>query len=816
VHLSANKPKISQTPPKERVWDRQNSLFLLTAFLIASWRISATNWTGDLFRLQFLFLTATVLGLSLGYSLFNKNWSIFFSLAYGAFIIPWQLGLTILGNVEWNERLISLWGRFWFSIVQLIEGENVEDPILFYVQMAIILWSIGTFSGYTLNRNRNPWKAIVPTGLLMVMLQTLDGKHEISQWYMTTYVVAALLLVARNHLLAQRDRWQSNRTILPTNRGQDLFQAAALGIILLVMLAWAAPEIASSDNPAKTFWDSATAPFRIIEREFEKAFYSLEGGGTSVLDYYGAELSLGSGIPVENDIMMVAEITLDTILPARFYWRDRVYDSFQNNGWETSFENEARINAGERDQRLQSSAVGVESNIQITSGRNITVLHIPANTVSVSRTTDIQFETALGIWDISAFQSPVVINAGESYSVDSILSNVTIEGLRASGTDYPEWVLERYLQVPEEISERTIQLAAELAADQETVYDIANNITEWLRENIAYVNNLEFPEGDFNAVDWMLFEQQEAFCNYYATAEIMMLRSLGIPARLAVGYAQGEADDRNFLLGGAEGDLDESALDITESVFYTVRLYDAHAWPEVYFPGIGWVEFEPTVNQAALVRPLDEASLATFSPLNSQPILQEEPIIPEEDLLAEEALADQAIDSFELTPANILLGTLSAVAVISLIWRRYRKKGGRSVPVLIEESLERFDIKAPVKVLQWAKYSTLPPLTQTFMEINSALRRMGKDPLKGDTPRNRSAALFNLIPRIKTRVADLNDRYERAMYKEEKDGEEGLRRTKWAIRAASFYEQSKIFLTNLRNLPRAIRRRRRRKRFTNK
>ncbi len=77
-----------------------------------------------------------------------------------------------------------------------------------------------------------------------------------------------------------------------------------------------------------------------------------------------------------------------------------------------------------------------------------------------------------------------------------------------------------------------------------------------------------------------------------------MLRSVGVPARMAVGFAQGEYE--------------------RDSNKYVVRRLDAHAWPEVYFPDIGWVEFEPTAGQAPLNRPLpprDTTDPNNFNPL---------------------------------------------------------------------------------------------------------------------------------------------------------------------------------------------------------
>src|SRR5687767_11533052 len=85
----------------------------------------------------------------------------------------------------------------------------------------------------------------------------------------------------------------------------------------------------------------------------------------------------------------------------------------------------------------------------------------------------------------------------------------------------------------------------------------------------------------FRSLEWFLFNWKSGYCNYYASAEVLMLRSLGIPARLAVGYAQGEENDDGT---------------------FTVYERDAHAWPQVYFPAIGWVDFEPTASQPPIER----------------------------------------------------------------------------------------------------------------------------------------------------------------------------------------------------------------------
>ena len=136
--------------------------------------------------------------------------------------------------------------------------------------------------------------------------------------------------------------------------------------------------------------------------------------------------------------------------------------------------------------------------------------------------------------------------------------------------------------MPDDLSTKVIKLAEEITAEYDNPYDKAAAVTKYLRDNIEYSNSIPLPPRNKDPLEWMLFEYKKAYCVYYSSAEIMMLRSVGIPARMAVGFAQGDRDEND----------------------YFVHRNDAHAWPEVYFPDIGWVEFEPTGSQPAINRPL--------------------------------------------------------------------------------------------------------------------------------------------------------------------------------------------------------------------
>jgi hypothetical protein len=161
-------------------------------------------------------------------------------------------------------------------------------------------------------------------------------------------------------------------------------------------------------------------------------------------------------------------------------------------------------------------------------------------------------------------------------------------------------VRERYLALPEGIPDRVYELAAELTAGQPTVFDQALALEAYLR-TFPYTLDLPPPPPDRDIVDYFLFDLKRGYCDYYATSLVVLARAVGIPARLAVGYASGFYDPANQR--------------------QIVTAADAHSWVEVYFPEYGWVPFEPTAGQPPLVRPADpqdiqlttETDLAPFA-----------------------------------------------------------------------------------------------------------------------------------------------------------------------------------------------------------
>ena len=98
----------------------------------------------------------------------------------------------------------------------------------------------------------------------------------------------------------------------------------------------------------------------------------------------------------------------------------------------------------------------------------------------------------------------------------------------------------RYLEVPQDIQPMFQTLAGQITTGKSTPYEKAEAITNYLRNTIQYSTTITpAPPGQDPAV-WVLFDTKKGFCNYYASDEVLLLRSIGIPARIAAGFAEGE------------------------------------------------------------------------------------------------------------------------------------------------------------------------------------------------------------------------------------------------------------------------------------
>jgi transglutaminase-like putative cysteine protease len=165
---------------------------------------------------------------------------------------------------------------------------------------------------------------------------------------------------------------------------------------------------------------------------------------------------------------------------------------------------------------------------------------------------------------------------GARYTVTSRQPRATETSLRASQASIvPDAVLAQYAQ-PAPTTDRVRALAQRITAGAPTAYDKVRAIEQWLGDNTEYSLDAPLSPSDRDVVDHFVFDSRLGWCEQVASTLVVMLRDVGVPARVATGFVTGDHDP----LTGR----------------YVVRERDAHAWAEVYFPGVGWQGFDPTAS----------------------------------------------------------------------------------------------------------------------------------------------------------------------------------------------------------------------------
>jgi hypothetical protein len=200
---------------------------------------------------------------------------------------------------------------------------------------------------------------------------------------------------------------------------------------------------------------------------------------------------------------------------------------------------------------------------------------------------------------------------------------------------------------------------------------------------------------------------------------------------------------------------------------YTVKQVDAHAWPEVYFPGYGWIEFEPTASQSALTRtasgPTNQPT-PTISPTQAAQQQQLNQFIANEKKADAAKAAQAAAVRDALTLGAIIIILIASIGVALFIRRRSQTLNLPPLPVQLEKGLRRIGIRVPRFLQMWARYASLSPLSRAYLEINRALRLLGKPPAPHDTPAERSAALVELVPAVSEQTQYLLKEYQLSIY----------------------------------------------------
>jgi len=268
-------------------------------------------------------------------------------------------------------------------------------------------------------------------------------------------------------------------------------------------------------------------------------------------------------------------------------WRGIALSTFDGKRWTSPHlhaagvapNSDGWIYVGDPVQRPDDSAIGLQYEVLLQPLATDTIF-VPANAVSLKG--NFAGGNSYGSWNprrsyvfrdfTSSLFNPYRNYEQTRYFGYSRLPRVDTAKLRRASTQYAEGVREIYLQLPA-LDPRILELAKTVSGRAPTPYDKAIAIEAYLRSRFTYTLTLTGKPGD-DPLAHFLFETRAGHCEYFASAMAIMLRTLGIPSREVNGFLPGEYND-------LAGD-------------YIVRASDAHSWVEVFFPGNGWVTFDPT------------------------------------------------------------------------------------------------------------------------------------------------------------------------------------------------------------------------------
>lgn len=224
---------------------------------------------------------------------------------------------------------------------------------------------------------------------------------------------------------------------------------------------------------------------------------------------------------------------------------------------------------------------------------------------------------------------------------------------------------ESYTQLPEELPDRIGELAEEITDGYDTQYDKVRAIEQYFNQGdyIYETEDVAIPYEEIDYVDEFLFETKAGYCDNFSTSMAVMLRTLDIPTRWVKGFTGGTL-------------LDEAGSD--DGYMYEITNSNAHSWVEVYFAGIGWVPFEPTIGFSGASE-VEQEGVEESTEEENEPIddrleqddTEEEEDIPEEELDEEDRTASAGKNDQKTStiPTYLLIGLFIIALAILYFWR---------------------------------------------------------------------------------------------------------------------------------------------------
>ncbi len=477
------------------------------------------------------------------------------SLPLVALLVAAAAGLAASWTLYWSTTSLGLpTGATWAAMSDDLSGawslyQDVVAPAPvqrgFLLASALAVWCIAYVADWAAFRLWVPFEASLPAGTLFLFTALL-GADEGRGWAVGIYA-GALLLFLLLHRVARQDgssHWVAERA----GDGHRSLLLAGSGLAVVAVLAGSVlgPSLPGAGEPG------------VLDPQ------SLRGDDD-------ARVTLSPLVDIQTRLVEQAQVEVFEVRSSqRSYWRLTGLDRFDGQIWSSSG------GFGRADGPLPT-AVEVGTDTELFDQRftisALSAIWLP--TAYEPRALDVtgvvvryDDESATLIVD-----NDVPTSDGLTYQVTSASPRLSSDDLAGVGDEVPDDIARDYLELPDDFSPQVTALARDLTAGASGPAERALALQDHLRQ---FTYDLGVGSGHSDAaLETFLFQTQRGYCEQFAGAFAAMARAVGLPARVAVGFTTGEVDPE-------------------DPERFVVRGEHAHAWPEVYLEGAGWVAYEPT------------------------------------------------------------------------------------------------------------------------------------------------------------------------------------------------------------------------------
>ena len=414
----------------------------------------------------------------------------------------------------------------------------------FQLAAGLALWLAAWFGDWAAHRLRATAEAVAATAAIFVFCSVLgSGRYDLACAVAFGATVLWFVAVQRSLAVEREQAW------LPTNRATSRAlrrSAAAVALVALALGAAFGPSLPGARSEAALDWRGG------------------QGGDRQ-------RVTVSPMVEIRKRLVDQSNREVFRVRASEpAYWRLTSLDSFDGEIWSSSGEFKR---AGEELPTSAPTDIDFRPVRQQVTIEALAAIWAPTAFEAVSVTAT---ETPLR-WDPDS--STLIVDSSEptsdglSYTVVSQVPSFGPGQLqRARGTD-PAVIRQRYLGLPSDFPFLASDTARQVTAEADTRYEKALALQDYFRQEFDY--SLEPTSGHGDTAIEQFLRSGEGYCEQFAGTFAAMARSLDIPSRVAVGFTPGNASP------------DDPDL-------YRVYGRHAHAWPEVYFPEVGWVAFEPT------------------------------------------------------------------------------------------------------------------------------------------------------------------------------------------------------------------------------